>query len=123
MATLLISLLFLAGEKGDEAAVAHLPQAFADGLAAHDAGKALEPYWDSPQLVSIWPEKGRETTGIEAQRKKILEDLAATREIRVTIRNVHVTVAGDVGWGEARWDEHILTPNGKAIDFTDGRYT
>src|SRR5215831_5133820 len=123
MSNVMLLLALWAGAKTDEAAVAALPQQFADGLAARNGGQAVAPYWDSTELVSIWPDQAGETTGIEAQRKKIARDLSATREIKLTFRNIHVVVAGDIAWGEARWDEHAVADSGKTADFKNGRYS
>jgi uncharacterized protein (TIGR02246 family) len=123
MANILVLLSLLANAKADEAAVAKLPQQFADGYAARNGTQAASVFWDSPELVSIWPDKPSETTGIEAQRAKIQKDIASTREIKLTFHHVHVTVAGDIAWGEARWDEHVVSDSGKTADFHDGRYS
>ena len=123
MCNALVLFALLAGAKADEGQVARLPQQFADGIAARSGAKAAEPYWDSPELVSIWPDQHGETTGIAAQRAKIAADLASTREIKLAFRNVHVVVAGDIAWGEARWDEHAVADSGKTADFHNGRYS
>ena len=123
MHNMLVLLALLANSKADEAAVAKLPQQFADGYAARNGAQAASVFWDSPELVSIWPDKPSESTGIEAQRAKIQKDIASSREIKLTFRNVHVTVAGDVAWGEARWDYHVVADSGKTTDFCDGRYS
>src|SRR5262249_48022369 len=117
----LLLFTFWGTPQADAAAVARLPQQFADGLAARSGAKAAEPYWDSTELVSIWPDQHGETTGIEAQRAKIAADLASTRELKLTFRTGPAAAAGHPAWGEARGEDPAVTDSGKTADFKNGR--
>jgi ketosteroid isomerase-like protein len=124
--TLVLGSMFISPARADTpvemlAAAMALDQRFVAAVNAGDVDEVMATYWNSPELVTFWPD-AMIARGWNAAKEGVARMLKNMPGATFALTESHQMIAGDtvIGWG--LWRLTVPRPDGGA-DTIDGRYT